>query len=77
MTITPLTPQRVPPREPGAYAVALTREWEPLCEGVEARYVDIWGAGEWAQVVVEIREVKGAGEAAQAVSRQDAGGTSG
>jgi hypothetical protein len=45
------------------YVVTACRDWTPVCPpegalpGLEIRYVDIWGAGEFACVRVELRQV--------------------
>ncbi len=38
------------------YPIQISREWAPICEGIEARYSAIWGAGEFARVIIELRE---------------------
>jgi hypothetical protein len=45
------------PAEGRVYEVELSRDWVSLGAGLEARYAGIRGAGEWARVVVELREV--------------------
>jgi hypothetical protein len=45
------------------YVITACRDWTALCPpenggpGLEIRYVDIWGAGEFACVRVELRQV--------------------
>ena len=48
-TRPPLLPEDL---EPGrAYELDLGRDWERVCEGFEARYAELRGAGEHARVV--------------------------
>jgi hypothetical protein len=42
----------------GVFTITPGREWTLVFEGVEARFVDIGGAGEFAWVSVELRKAE-------------------